>query len=358
MANVRKHGDKWQVRLRRIGHRPLSKSFTLHKDALEWARQMEVQADRYELPADPKALQLVTLGDLVVRYRDTVSVTKKGGDREHVSLTAFLRHSICARRLSDLRTEDFGIYRDTMLKTIKPASLKRYLDPLHNLFELAKNEWGIPLRENPLDRLKLKAPSQRRERRLAPGEWARLLDAAELTRNPLIEPIVRLALATAMRRGEILAIEASHISFERRSLLIPLTKNGHARTIPLTSDAIAVLTKLLPARGRLFSLKANAFRLAWVRLRNRAGLHDLRFHDLRHEAISRFFEMGLNPHEVALISGHTDMRMLFRYTHPLQAAILEKFNRPTLVKMDVSYPNNETAAEIQIRSRESISTCG
>jgi integrase len=193
----------------------------------------------------PAALQRVTLGELVVRYRDTVSVTKKGGDREHVALTAFLRHSICNRRLSDLRTEDFGIYRDTMLKTIKPTSLKRYLDPVHNLFELAKNEWGIPLRGNPLDRLKLNAPSQRRERRFAPGEWERLLGAAELTRNPLIEPIVRLALATAMRRGEILAIEASHISIERRSLLIRLTKNGQARTIPLTSNATADLGSIL-----------------------------------------------------------------------------------------------------------------
>jgi hypothetical protein len=81
-----------------------------------------VQADRHDLPADPKALQLVTLSELVVRYRDTVSVKKKGHDREWVSLTAFLRHPICARRLSDLKTEDFAIYRDQMLKTVKPTS--------------------------------------------------------------------------------------------------------------------------------------------------------------------------------------------------------------------------------------------
>ena len=64
-----------------------------------------------------------------------------------------------------------------------------------------------------------------------------------------------------------------------------------------------------------FPVTPNGFRLAWDRLGSRAGLVDLRFHHLRHEAISRFFELGLNIPEVAVISGHKDPRMLFRYTH-------------------------------------------
>ena len=64
-----------------------------------------------------------------------------------------------------------------------------------------------------------------------------------------------------------------------------------------------------------FPVTPNGFRLAWDRLRRRAGLSDLHFHDLRHEAISRFFELGLNIPEVAVISGHKDPRMLFQYTH-------------------------------------------
>ena len=62
-------------------------------------------------------------------------------------------------------------------------------------------------------------------------------------------------------------------------------------------------------------MNSNGFRLAWDRRRGRAGLNDLRFHDLRHEAIRRFFEMGLGIPDVALISGHDDVKMLFRYTH-------------------------------------------
>lgn len=328
MATIRKHRDKWQVRIRRAGLRPMSRSFAVRRDAMEWGRQMEVRADRAELPCDPKALERVTLGDLVRRYRDTVSPRKKTAATETIVLNAFLTRPICSRQLSELRTEDFAAYRDQQLKVIKPTSLKREFIPVRHLFEVARHEWGLPLRENPLDRLKLKAPEQRRERRLLNGEWERLIEAARLCRNPWIEPIMRLALATGMRRGELLSIEDNQINLERRSLLIRQTKNGSSRTIPLTWEAIRILEQLPRSRGRLFPITGNAFRLAWEHLRERAGLGDLHFHDLRHEAISRFFELGLNPPEVALISGHRDMRQLFRYTHPLREGIIDKMDRP------------------------------
>ena len=121
--------------------------------------------------------------------------------------------------------------------------------------------------------------------------------------------IIEIAIETGMRRGEILNIKKEHIKAD--TLLIPITKNGHQRTIPLTERAKYILNKSkLP-----FPMSANAVRLAWERLKNKANIKDLHFHDLRHEAISRFFEKGLSIPEVALISGHKDVRMLFRYTH-------------------------------------------
>jgi integrase len=77
----------------------------------------------------------------------------------------------------------------------------------------------------------------------------------------------------------------------------------------------------------VFPVTANAVRLAWERLRRRAGLKDLRLHDLRHEAVSRFFEYGLTVPEVALISGHRDPRMLSRYTHLRPENVAEKLAR-------------------------------
>lgn len=325
MATIRKRRDKWQVQIRRAGLRPISKSFTVRKDALAWARQSEVQADRAELPADPKSLQQVTLGDIVRRYSKSVSPRKKTGPTEQIVLRAFLARSICRRKLSELRTEDFVKYRDERLKTIKPSSLKRELVPIRHLFEVARKEWQLPIRTNPLDGLSLGKSDPTRERRLREGEFKKLIDACGACRNPHIKPIVRFAIATGMRRGEILAIKWKHIDKRDRSLLIPDSKTGQSRTIPLSREAMAVLGTG-KSDDRVFPVTANAVRLSWEHLRTRAGLVDLNFHDLRHEAISAFFEKGLSAPEVALISGHKDMRMLFRYAHATRKTILKRLD--------------------------------
>jgi hypothetical protein len=116
----------------------------LKRDAEIWAREMERRADLRELPADLKLLDRYTLGDLVRRYRDMVTPHKRGGDYERVILTAFLRHRLSSKRPSDITTRDFAAYRDERLRTIKPSSLRRQLNPLQNLFKVVKHEWGIP----------------------------------------------------------------------------------------------------------------------------------------------------------------------------------------------------------------------
>lgn len=326
MATIRKRKNKWQVQIRRKGSGAASRSFLALKDAEAWARHMESRADRGDLPARPDALRGVTLGQLVERYRDTVSPQKRTYVAERLVLNAFLRHPICRRPLTDIGTAHFAAYRDERLKCLKAASVKRALVPIHNLYEVARTEWDLPIRENPLSKLKFEDSDQRRERRLRPGEQGALLATARACRNQLVAPIIALALETAMRRGEILAVKAQHINYDKRTLLIPESKNGRARTIPLSIPAIELLTKHSATDGRLFPTSANAFRLAWERVKRRAGIADLHFHDLRHEAISRFFEKGLSVPEAALISGHRDLRMLLRYTHPMSEGILRKLD--------------------------------
>ena len=183
------------------------------------------------------------------------------------------------------------------------------------------------LSSNPVDKVKLPPSSRSRERRLNTGEFERLEKAAHLTQNPHIWPIVVFAIETGMRRGEILGITWECVDFDSRTVHLPITKNGSSRDVPLSSKATQILKgqneRQLPCP---FPVTDNAFRLAWDRLRSRADLGDLRFHDLRHEAISRFFEMGLSMPEVALISGHKDPRMLFRYTHIKPENVLAKLN--------------------------------
>ncbi|WP_247451059.1 site-specific integrase [Bradyrhizobium sp. 180] len=117
------------------------------------------------------------------------------------------------------------------------------------------------------------------------------------------------------------------LDLKRRLLTIPVTKNGHARTIPLSNDAMKALPRRCSIDGRVFSMTGNAIRLSWDRITERAGIDDLRFHDLRHEAISRFFELGLTIPEVATISGHRDATMLLRYAHATSSVVLKKLNR-------------------------------
>ena len=130
-----------------------------------------------------------------------------------------------------------------------------------------------------------------------------------------------------MRRGEILGIKKSHIDFQKSVLFIPSTKTDRPRTIPLSNSSLTSLIAQLRAsqsesggviplhEPTIFDYQPRGFSGEFLKLCRRKGIHDLHFHDLRHEATSRLFEKGLNPVEVATITGHKDTKMLMRYTH-------------------------------------------
>ncbi|ETA72668.1 MULTISPECIES: tyrosine-type recombinase/integrase [Mesorhizobium] len=335
MATLRKRNGRWQVQVRRQGFPTQSRSFVSKADANEWARLIERQHDRQELGPDRKALKTMTLADLVTRYRDEVVPKKRGSVVETILLNRFLRYPICQKTLNDLTTADFAAYRDQRLKEPKhrsnkpvtPKSLKRELSPLSHMFRHAVIEWEIPLR-NPLYGLKLKVTDNKRERRLLGGELERLLEATKKSRNKLVAPIILFALETAMRRGEMLSIQFRHVDFGRLSLVIPESKSGYSRVIPLTQRAVAILEALRSEDAKptdlAFPITPIALRLQWDRLTARAGIDGLNFHDLRHEAISRLFELGLTVPEVASISGHRTLAQLMRYSHANHEAVRAK----------------------------------
>jgi hypothetical protein len=164
----------------------MSETFHFRKDAETWARHTEAKVETGDLPPDVKTLQTIILADLVKRYRDDITDAKRGASVERVVLDRFLDHPICRKRLSELRTEDFARYRDDRLKVVSPTTLKRQLNPIRHLFQVAQTDWGTPIRENPLSSLKLDAPDRRRERRLRAGEFDALINAARSRRNPLV----------------------------------------------------------------------------------------------------------------------------------------------------------------------------
>jgi integrase len=195
-------------------------------------------------------------------------------------------------------------------------AVRHDLNVIGHLLRTAIREWAIPLPSNPMDNVVKPAMPRARTRRLAKGELVALQDAADEAGLQPAVPLLRFAVETGMRRAELLSVTWSQVDFGKRTLHIPETKNGHPRTIPSSKEATAILRDIYQdGRDRAFPFTAAWVRFAWDKLTRLAGIADLHFHDLRHEAISRFFERGLSVPEVALISGHRDVRQLFRYTH-------------------------------------------
>lgn len=280
---------------------------------------------------DRSSADSTTLYALLDRYAKDVAPTKKGADVELLRLRTLARDDLARFKLSALSPLVLADWRDRRLSSgCAGATVRRELDVLSALFNWARRELMIAV-ENPVAGIRRPPPSRARDRRFEDGEEARLMAALEDgpgvredgkqyrqgTRNPWIRPVVELAIETAMRRGELLALAWENINLSKRTAYLPDTKNGETRTVPLSSRAIAVLSGLPRSiDGRVFPVTTNALKLAFERAVRRAGIEDFHFHDLRHEATSRLAEKLPNLIELASVTGHKDLRMLKRYYHP------------------------------------------
>jgi integrase len=200
---------------------------------------------------------------------------------------------------------------------------------LGHMFTVAIKEWGVSLPSNPVTNIRRPTPGPGRNRRLAPAEERKLLAAVDAHSNPMLGWIVRIALETGMRFSEIVTLRRMQVDLKRRIVRLLETKNTQPRTVPLSSSAAELFRKSLnnPVRpidtelvffgepGRDGIRRPYRFNRMWIRIKKEQGLGDVRFHDLRHEAVSRFVEAGFSDQEVSAISGHKSMQMLKRYTH-------------------------------------------
>jgi integrase len=168
---------------------------------------------------------------------------------------------------------------------------------------------------------------QARSRVLIDEEVAKLLQALEPIgrRSHWTKPAVQLALATAMRRGELLTLKWENVDLQSRTVFLPDTKNGDSRTVPLSSVAVQVLAEL-PRHISGFVIPVKYFTLdaAFKRGVRRAGLDGVRFHDLRRTAITRMAEKLPNVIELAAVSGHKSLMVLKRYYCPTAAELAKK----------------------------------
>jgi integrase len=318
MATIRKLRGRWQAQVRRRGVPPRAKSFDKRSDAERWARDLEAEADRSGWVADTRAAEKTTLGELLARYANEVTPTKRGAVSERSRINSIVRCPIAHRTLQKLTSADVATYRDERLRTVAPATIVRELNTISHAIDLATREWGLWLPRNPVKMVRRPPVPRGRTRRLKDGEEQALLSACDHGRTPLLKPLIIVAIETGMRRGELLDLRWEHVDLSKRVAHLPLTKNGETRDVPLSKRASETLRELRHDSrdsARVFPMTGNSVRLAFEHLRVRAGMPDLHFHDLRHEAVSRLFERGLNLVEVAAISGHKELKMLQRYTH-------------------------------------------
>lgn len=330
MATFRKRGDKWQARVQRSGQGPISKSFNTKPDAVKWARNIESQLD---LGTFAPKQTMPHLMPLMVRYVEEVTPTKKGDSQERYRAAQWKKTKLVDMQLDKITGEVVALYRDARLKEVSANTVRLELAFLSVVFEQCRKEWGLAV-SNPVRQIRMPKPGKPRQRRLEAGEEDALLAACKTSRAYYLHSFVVLAIETGMRSGEMLAMRWEHVNLTNRTVFLPDTKSGSPRTVPLSTRALKAINALPRSiNGRLFRSGYhsihNAFKLALTKAQatqpdSETFLRGLRFHDLRHEAVTRLFEKGLNPIEVGMVSGHKTLSMLQRYTHLRAEALVVK----------------------------------
>ena len=330
MATFRRRTGKWQAIVRRKGYRQVAKTFNSKIDAESWAKVTESEMIRGVFVSRAEA-ENTTFGEALGRYADEVTALKKGRDQEISRIRILKSSPLAIRSLASITGKDVANYRDVRLEEVAAGTVLRDLAMISNLYSVAVREWGMAGLVNPVSQIRKPKLPKGRDRRLLPGELDRILAASE---SPVLPDLARFAVETAMRQGEIAGMTWPMVELKKRTVTLLETKNGEKRIVPLSTEALRILSGL--ARridGKVWGVTNHAVSVAWRRALARARkayereceekkekpdpafLVDLTFHDLRHEATSRFFEKGLNPMQVAAITGHKTLQMLKRYTH-------------------------------------------
>ena len=318
----------YRVRIRLRGFPPKTRSFDRITDAKRWRREEEIALRAGT--ALSSAAERTTLKEALERYAREETPKKKNAPREGRRIKFLLKHSLAARFLSTLRGSDFAKYRDERFAAGKAwSTVRQELALISALYKHASREWKMEGIRNPIKNVRMPSAkthgNNARDRRLVGDEEGRLL-AKLKEQGAYYAPMAEFAIESAMRQGELLALTWADVDLEHRVAKLRDTKNSEPRNVPLSSRAVEIIRALprqLSDAAPLFPVHQDAVMRAFRQACTDAGIDNLKFHDLRHEAASRLFERGLGIMEVAAITGHKTLNMLKRYTH-LRAEDLAK----------------------------------
>lgn len=313
MASFRKLKSGIRAEVYVKGHRD-SRVFDTMPQAKKWALEREVELAELVQGIDTSR----TVGDLLDRYAREVSPTKRTGRNERIRLERISREPVAKVKLTEVKPGDFAMWRDQRLKTVGNASVLREMNILHHAFEIARREWGW-VQDNPIsDVTRPKSPPPR-DRRISDDEISAILLALGFfefappkTKSQYVAIAFLFAIETAMRAGEICALTQTSIT--GRVANLPMTKNGTARKVPLSTRALELLALLSdPGSGKpIFRLNTEQLSSLFRKARIKAGIEDLTFHDTRHEGITRLAKK-VSVLDLARMVGHRDIKMLMVY---------------------------------------------
>jgi integrase len=329
MASIQKRGKYWRVQIRRKGYPTLSSTFDTKAEATLWAAQQEKMLAEQSPERIVQRLQHqdYRLRDALDRYAAEVIPGKKPTTQKRD--TGILK--VLKTEYGDVALAKIdGPMLSGMIRQwqgrVGANSIRLYLAVLSHLYNIARKEWGMVDLMNPVELVRKPKLPQGRDRRLVGDEEERLL-AACAAMNPELADIVTVAIETAMRQGEIMGLEWRHVHWIDHTVYLPDTKNGTARLVPLSERAEAALQRQQQRAtgkdGRVWKYTNEGLRASYNKAVKRAGIAGLTFHDLRHEATSRFCERGLPIMTVQAITGHKSTQMLKRYTHISGKALVD-----------------------------------
>jgi len=334
----------WQAQVRRKGWPVQTRTFTSKRDAEAWARRVEADIERGCFISTTLA-ERTTFKEVAERFAAEYAPHHYRGeswrfklDRLMERLGDFSLAAITPQLVANYRDErladpDPRYTRHPSPPPVSPATVKTEIDLLSKVLTVAQQEFGITLPHgNPVLNIRKPKDSPARERRLSPAEWKRLMDACSQSRNAWLRPAVEFAVETAMRQGEQLGLRWEDVYLARSVAILPMTKNGEGRAVPLSGRAVEILRSIPRSlSGRVFPVEAKGLYSAFKSACRRAGIEDYTWHDLRHESVSRWAERGdMSIHELAAISGHKTLQMLKRYTHLHAEKLAEKMSKVPL----------------------------
>lgn len=308
MASISKlPSGKFRAQVEKKGQR-MSKAFPTRSEAKAWGARQE-----YLVEHAGEVNSRMSFGDLLDKYGREVSALKRGSRVEIVRIERLKRDKIASVALGDLSQTDFADWRDRRLMQIKGASVRRELEQLSSALKKARTEWWL-MSSNPLEGIYWPKSSPPRDRLATSGEIEALALSAG---NDLTKATARafhawlFSVETAMRAGEVAGLRREHLDLKRRTAHLPMTKNGTARDVPLSSEAVR-LVEALPNLVPVFGLTADQISSLFAKVRKRAGVVNLTYHDSRHIAITRLASK-LHVLDLARMVGHRNISQLQTY---------------------------------------------